>query len=85
MNVQEYVLGPITSDNLSPANTLTSSGPEGVPETFVRAIIGGTGRYRGAQGEEIMETIGTNSSVLNVIGQKAPTFRFYFDLVGGRN
>ncbi len=82
MNIQDYILEPLSSDNLWPANTLTTQGPEGVPETFIRSIIGGTGRYSGAQGEEVMETIGTNSSILNGIDQNAPNFRFHFDLRG---
>ena len=82
MNIQDYVLEPVGGDNPWPRNTLTTNGPEGVPETFIRSIIGGTGRYSGAQGEEVMETIGTNSSILNVVGQSAPNFRFHFDLRG---
>lgn len=82
MNIQDYLLEPLTGDNLWPSDTLTTQGPEGVPETFIRSIIGGTGRYRRAQGEEVMETIGTNSSILNVTGENAPTFRFHFDLRG---
>lgn len=87
MNVQEYVLDPITDDNLSPADTLTSSGPEGaVPEeNFVRAVVGGTGKYRGAQGEVVMDTIGTNSSILNLFGGTSPNFRFHFDFSNGRS
>lgn len=87
MNVQEYVLDPITDDNLSPPDTLTSSGPEGAVEEqdFVRAVIGGTGKHRGAQGEVAMETIGTNSSILNLFGGTSPNFRFHFDFANGRN
>ena len=83
MNIQDYVLEPLGEDNLWARNTLTSSGPEG-SETFVRAVIGGTGRYRGAAGHEVMQTIGTNSSILNYFEEKAPTFRFFFDLVRSR-
>lgn len=83
--IQDFVLEPLTSDNLWSADTLMSSGPEGVPETFVRAVIGGTGRYRGARGEETMETIGTNSSILNINGENAPNFRFHYDLDDGRD
>ncbi len=85
MNIQDYVLEPLSSDNLWSKDTLTTQGPEGAPETFVRAIIGGTGRYSRAQGEEIMETIGTNTSKFALNGLNAPNFRFHFDFANGRD
>lgn len=43
-------------------------------------MIGGTGRYRKAQGEVVQDVIGTNTTVLNFVEEPAPNFRFSFDL-----
>jgi hypothetical protein len=75
----------INPDNLSPADTLASSGVEngGAGLPAVRAVTGGTGRYRGARGQVRQETVGTNTSVLNVFGMPAPTFHFSFKFNSG--
>ena len=77
---QEYLLDFITPETLSPEDTLASSGVEnaGLGLPAVRAVIGGTGRYRDARGEVVQETVGTNTSVLNVFDVPAPTFSFHF-------
>jgi hypothetical protein len=81
VTMQEYLLGIITQEVPSPADTLASSGVETggfpVPPT-VRAITGGTGRYRHARGEVVQEITGTNTTTLNVFGGPAPNFRFHF-------
>jgi hypothetical protein len=78
---QEYLLDTITPEVPSPADTLASSGVEtgGFPApTAVRAVTGGTGRYRHARGEVVQEVIGLNTTTLNVFLAPAPTFRFHF-------
>jgi hypothetical protein len=52
--------------------TLVSEGPEG-GATVVRAVIGGTARYRSARGQVVEEPLGVNTSNLFNV-------RFYFDL-----
>lgn len=79
ITTQEYLLEVISGDAPSPVDTLVSSGVEGGAERFTRAVIGGSGRYGRAQGQVVQETIGTNTTILNVFGAPAPTFRFHFD------
>ncbi len=80
ITTQEYLLEVIDSEsNPSPAHTLVSSGLEGGAESFVRAVVGGTGDYRHARGEVVQQTIGSNTTILNVFGGPAPNFRFHFD------
>ncbi len=84
---QEYLLGVFDfPETVSPENTIASSGLENGGPGFqaVRAIIGGTGRYRDARGEVVQETVGTNTSVLNVFGAPAPTFKFNFTFNNGK-
>jgi hypothetical protein len=77
LTTQEFVLGMITPEQLSPPDTLVSSGLEGGPAVFHRAVIGGTGRYRHASGDQQERVIGTNTTLL-LPGLLAPTFRFSF-------
>ncbi len=80
ITTQEYLFQVIDSDNApSPEDTLVSSGLEGGGQFFNRAVIGGSGQYRHARGEVVQETIGSNTTILNVFGVNAPTFRFHFD------
>ena len=80
ITTQEYLLQVIDSTDLpSPPDTLVSSGLEGGAMEFVRAVVGGTGQYVDARGEVVQETIGNNTTILNVFGAPAPNFRFYFD------
>lgn len=78
---QEYLLDIITPELLSPPDTLASSGVENGPPNLpaVRAVIGGTGRYRKARGEVVQETIGRNTTMFSS-GDPAPTFRFDFKI-----
>lgn len=69
------MLARVTADTPSPRHTLVSSGVEGI-----RAVIGGTGRFRTARGEVFQEVIGTNNTTVNVLGLPSPNFRFHFDL-----
>ena len=75
----EYLFGRISAAQPSPADQLVSTGIEGGPN-MVRAVVGGTGRYRGAKGEMIEQTLGSNSTVVNVLGGHAANFRCYFML-----
>jgi hypothetical protein len=72
----EYVFGRITAAQPSPADQIVTSGLEGAP-TVVRTVVGGTGRYRGVKGEMIEQIIGTNSTVVNLLGGHAANFRCY--------
>jgi hypothetical protein len=78
VSTQEYMLGIVTPENPTPRNQLVSSGPEGGVPLAVRSVIGGTGRYRHARGEVDQHLIGTNTTVLNVVGAPAPNLRFAF-------
>jgi len=85
ITTQEYLLEVIDSSEApSPTNTLVSSGLEGGATEFTRAVIGGSGRYRDARGDVVQETIGTNTTILNVFGAPAPNFRFHFNFANGR-
>lgn len=80
VTTQEYLLQVIDPDDApSPPDTLVSSGLEGGGEFFTRAVIGGSGRFRDARGEVVQQTIGSNTTILNVFGAPAPNFRFLFD------
>lgn len=81
VTMQEYLLDIITQEVPSPPETLASSGVETggpMPPSSVRAITGGTGRYRHARGEVVQEVTGTNTTTLNAFGMPAPNFRFHF-------
>ncbi|MPZ17478.1 MAG: hypothetical protein GEV06_06155 [Luteitalea sp.] len=78
ITTQEYLLGIITADEPTPADTLVSSGLEGGVELAHRAVIGGAGRYRHARGHVLQQTIGTNTTVLTGGTDAAPNFRFVF-------
>jgi hypothetical protein len=80
VTTQEYMLGIVTPSNPTPRDALVSSGPEGGVPRAVRSIIGGTGRYRRARGEVVQHLIGTNTTVLNVLGMPGPDLRFVFEL-----
>jgi hypothetical protein len=80
ITTQEYLLGIVTPSNPTPRDSLVSSGPEGGVPRAVRSIVGGTGRYRRARGEVVQHLIGTNTTVLNVLGMPGPDLRFVFEL-----
>lgn len=71
---QEYYFGSLADDPIG-SRMLLSTGVEGRDTDgwrAHRAVVGGTGLYRGARGEVIQEEIGINST-------EAPNFRFEFD------
>lgn len=78
ITTQEYYLGVLAPDNPSPEHQLVSSGTEGGVPSTARSVLGGTGRYRGARGEVVQDVIGTNTTILNVVNEPAPNFRFQF-------
>jgi hypothetical protein len=80
ITVQEFLFGRISEQQPVPADQIVSSGMEGGPPWVLRSVIGGTGRYRGARGEVIQQTIGSNKTVLNVFKEPAPTWRFHFKI-----
>lgn len=76
---QHYLLGVVSDDRPCPPDQLVSSGVEGgVPET-VRAVAGGTGRYRRARGQVRQVVVGTNTTTLRLVDEPAPNFRFRFE------
>ena len=86
VTTQEYLFGLMTPEQLSPEDTLVSSGVEGAIPVANRAVIGGTGRLRHARGDIRQVVIGLNTTVLlspEATGGApflAPNFRFYCDL-----
>jgi hypothetical protein len=79
VTTQDFQFGDITAAQLSAPDQLVASGVEG-GGTVTRAVIGGTGRYRGVTGEMIEQVIGTNKTLLNDGFGPAPNFRFYVTL-----
>ncbi len=83
-STQEFVFGPMTGEQLFADDNLTTSGLEG---TFLtdqiarRAVLGGTGRYRGAVGEVRQSRNGYNTSAFADGTGNAPNFRMRFDLL----
>lgn len=77
---QEFLLDLIRPDAPSPADTLSTSGvePGYAPHHTVMSIVGGTGRYRHARGEVVVQSIGVNTTLLHGRGIPAPNFRFHF-------
>jgi hypothetical protein len=80
ISTQEYMLGIVGPQMPTPENQLVSSGTEGGVPVAMRSVIGGTGRYRRARGEVAQHLIGTNTTVLNLVGEPAPNLRFVFEL-----
>lgn len=65
---------------MPPRDTLVTSGVEGGVTRAVRAVVGGSGRYRLTRGEATQQTIGRNSTSLARLPEQAPNFRFRFKL-----
>jgi hypothetical protein len=78
ITTQEYVLGALGKDMPS-IDQIVSDGMESAG-TVVRAVVGGTGRYRGARGQVVQSGIGTNTTSDPLVGA-GPNFRFEFDLI----
>jgi hypothetical protein len=84
MSHHEYIFGLIQPDNLFPPDMLCSVGLESSEERVqsgMRAINGGTGKYRAASGQVEQVELGVNSTVLFSLEGLAPSFRFDFDLL----
>ncbi len=82
-----YVFGRMTPDNLTPEMLVSNGMDDGNDpdkEVLVRAITGGTGRFRFATGQVVEHRLGRNSTVLrsfsNFPGAHAPNYRFEFEL-----
>jgi hypothetical protein len=78
ITTQEYLFDIITPQNVSPRDTLVSSGLEGNVELAHRAVIGGSGQYRGARGDVQQLQIGSNTTELVPGVLAAANFRFFF-------
>jgi hypothetical protein len=80
VSTQEYIFGLFGPSDTVIADQLVSSGLEGGPVTTLRSVVGGTGKYQKVRGQVLQEVIGTNKTILNVVGGNAPNFHFTFDL-----
>ncbi len=81
---QQFVFGGIDAPGEMGTEMLITSGIEGRNEpgwSSRRAVVGGTGAYRGARGEVLQEMIGRNSTVFPW-GGNALNFRMTFDFDG---
>ncbi|MBT8240915.1 MAG: hypothetical protein KJN63_06775 [Acidimicrobiia bacterium] len=80
---QQFVFGPITTDELFATDNFTTSGIEGTAttQTTRRAIVGGTGAYMGATGEQLQTANGVNTSAFSDGAGLAPNFFVQFDML----
>jgi hypothetical protein len=82
--VQEYIFGEITQQQQFTPDQLSSNGLEGTfddSQVAVRAVIGGTGRYAGANGIVAQHVTGMNTTRIEMMDMNAPNFRFDFGLL----
>ena len=82
-----FVLGSFGAKTLSPEMLITSgveNGNDPDDETIIRAVIGGTGRFRHASGQVVQTRVGRNTSILRSFSQlgnvASPNYRFEFEL-----
>lgn len=82
-----YVLGTMTGDNLTPETLISSGADDGndpEKEVLVRAITGGTGRFKLARGQVVERILGRNTTTLrsfsNFPNAFAPNYRFAFEI-----
>lgn len=83
VTAQEFVFAPMAGDRLFPEDLITTSGIEGTfatQQVAHRSVIGGTGRYLGASGQQDQSWNGFNTSV-DGYGDNAPNFVMRFDLL----
>ena len=81
------VFGRMTSDNLTPEMLISSGADDGndpEKEVLVRAITGGTGRFKFARGQVIERLVGRNTTTLrsfsNFPNAFSPNYRFEFEV-----
>ena len=84
---QNYVFGRMTGDNLTPETLISSGADDGndpEKEVLVRAITGGTGRFKFARGQVVERILGRNTTTLrsfsNFPNAYAPNYRFEFEV-----
>ena len=82
-----YVFGRMTGDNLTPEMLISSGADDGndpEKEVLVRAITGGTGRFKFARGQVVERILGRNTTTLrsfsNFPNAYSPNYRFEFEL-----
>ncbi len=85
----DYFLGGVVSrEDPTPTDMIATVGLQhtNYPASFLRAIVGGTGRFSGARGQMIQDQLGNNSSVLQGnfvppgVEVPSPNFRVTFEL-----
>ncbi|MFN0029922.1 MAG: hypothetical protein ACKV2O_22440 [Acidimicrobiales bacterium] len=85
---QDFLFGTITPEALFPRDTLATAGIEGTDDrtqSAVRAVIGGTGEYLGATGQQTQRMIALNTSPFaGGTGDQSPCWRIEFDRRGLR-
>lgn len=87
LSEHNYVFGRFSSDNLTPEMLISSGADDGndpEKEVLVRAITGGTGRFKFARGQVVERLVGRNTTVLrsfsNFPNAYAPNYRFEFEV-----
>lgn len=87
LSEHNYVFGRFSPDNLTPEMIISSGADDGndpEKEVLVRAITGGTGRFKYARGQVVERLVGRNTTLLrsfsNFPNAFAPNYRFEFEL-----
>lgn len=82
-----YVFGRFSPENLTPEMIVSNGMDDGNDpdrEVLVRAVTGGTGRFRFARGQVVERRLGNNTTVLRSFAKlgdvPAPNYRFEFEL-----
>lgn len=82
-----YVFGRMTGDNLTPEMLISSGADDGndpEKEVLVRAITGGTGRFKYARGQVVERILGRNTTILRSFAHMGkaycPNYRFEFEV-----
>lgn len=85
LSTHTLYLGLFTPDTLAPPSLITSgmeNGSDPDQELMMRAVTGGTGQFRFAEGEVRQERIGRNTTALRTFSSFAevlsPNYRFHF-------
>jgi hypothetical protein len=87
LSEHNYVFGRFSPNNLTPEMLISSGADDGndpEKEVLVRAITGGTGRFKFARGQVVERLVGRNTTLLrsfsNFPNAYAPNYRFEFEL-----